>query len=280
MSLQLSALPWWKTDSYQDSSELGPLLALSDLYGPKGLALVQAYENGSTSPGWGREAFMLNYLSDKFRMLKQLKIAALRENPFALVMRSAKLVCIDIDGKNGGFDHVSELGYLAPTTAEKSKSGNGYHLFYTVKDDWDEESGFAAINDQIGVVQGVDLRAVGCVYHHPQQRWNHRAPVPLSEHLSMRFKARALARSRRATEIQKTLQLDTLEVLMLREELVDQLQKPIPHGKRNTTLFAFGCEMKEAGFPDWEDPLLDRGRDLGLDNTELGRIIDNVQRYS
>ena len=63
---------------------------------------------------------------------------------------------------------------LPPTLAETSKSGDGYHLFYLVDEEWDDEKGYGLLGDRIGIEQGVDIRATGCVYHHPQQRWNDR----------------------------------------------------------------------------------------------------------
>ena len=52
---------------------------------------------------------------------------------FAFVMRAqCSLVCIDIDGKNGGLIHapVKLEACCAHTLAGASKSGDGYHLWY------------------------------------------------------------------------------------------------------------------------------------------------------
>ena len=190
------------------------------------------------------------------------------------------MVCIDIDGKNGGIEHARRLGVLPPTLAETSKSGNGYHLFYLVDDEWGGE-GFAAFSDHIGIEQGVDIRSVGCVFHHQQQRWNWRPPVPLPNHLKELMLARKQRHEHQQTRITKVIESgDEMETIMLHDELVSDLAKPVPQGKRNTTLFAIGQKMKAAGVPDWETKIEDRATQLGLDSAEVDQLVRNITRYN
>jgi hypothetical protein len=200
---------------------------------------------------------------------------------FAYVMRSVRLVCIDIDGKNGGLEHAKKLGKLPPTLAETSKSGNGFHLFYLVDDEWDEDTGYGRFHDHIGIEQGVDIRSTGCVYHHKQQRWNDRPVVPLPSHLQDLMLAKRQRQEHNAERITKVVQSgDQMEVLMMQDELVTDLKKPIASGKRNTTLFAIGQKMKAAGTPDWETLISDRATQVGLDADETDKLVRNIQTYN
>jgi len=200
---------------------------------------------------------------------------------FAFVMRSVRLVCIDIDGKNGGLIHAGKLGMLPLTLAETSKSGDGYHLFYaTSEDEWDPVKGYATYSDRIGLEQGVDLRATGCVYHYPQQRWNGREIVELPDHLKKRLAAHSQAAAARTSSIVKTIETqDTEEILLMQDALTDDLKKPIPAGRRNTTLFAIGNQMKIAQVPQWEKQVYDRATDVGLDDEEATKLVTNIRRY-
>ena len=194
-------------------------------------------------------------------------------------MRSARIVCIDIDGKNGGFEHISELGFLPPTLSETSKSGNGYHLFYATDDTWDHAEGFAAHRDQIGIVTGVDIRGTGCVYHYPTQGWNDRPLAQLPQHLDERLQLRRKQQQLVFANIAKTLSLDPEEIAMMHDDLITELAKPIPAGKRNNTLFAIGSKMKEARVPEWSELLADRANEIGLDADEIDKLIANIVKY-
>ena len=194
-------------------------------------------------------------------------------------MRSARAVCIDIDGKNGGFDHVVELGFLPPTVAEISQSGNGYHLFYSVDDEWDPLLGFAKFSDAIGIVEGVDFRGTGCVFHKTTQRWNSRPLAPFPAHLEKQLLTRQQRRTRSSQEIKKMLQLDPEEIAIMHDQLLDELKKPIPAGRRNQSLFAIGQKLKEAEVPDWESLILDRASQVGLDDDEGEKLVANISRY-
>ena len=280
-----SSLPWWRTDTYNVEVPLPGQITAHQ--GPKDVALVRAWPDGRTDKGWGLnpppdsdEGFMPRYMRGEFNPRRVLYGYDKGKWNFAIVMRSVRLVCIDIDGKNGGIQHAKRLGTLPPTLAETSKSGDGYHLFYTVDEEWDPEKGYARFADRIGIEQGVDIRATGCVYHHPQQRWNKRDARPLPDHLRdllLHREQKVTAAQARITEVLASN--DDMEVLMLQDELVSDLKKPIPAGKRNVTLFAIGNKMRQAQVPGWEGLVETRATDVGLPADEVDKLIENINRY-
>jgi Bifunctional DNA primase/polymerase, N-terminal len=279
----MTALPWWRTENYSDA--IGLPGSIDDLAGPNGTALVRVWPDGRTDSGWGLtspkgDGFMAKYLRNEFNPRRIVYGYDRGKWAFAFVMRSVRLVCIDIDGKNGGLDHAKHLGMLPPTLAETSKSGDGYHLWYRYEEQWDHSTGFGSINDRISLEQGVDLRAVGCVYHYQQQRWNGRPVADLPDHLLQMLTARQQKLASATSRIEKVLaNNDELEVLMLHDEIIADLKKPIDQGKRNTTLFAIGAQMQQAEVPGWEDLLKDRAIEVGLPADETLKIIANIERY-
>ena len=278
--MDFNQAPWWRTDLYEVESATGAIDPLDpELFGPQGAALVSLWNDGRTQQGWGREEFMARYLKQEFLPHRILYGYSKQRWNYAWVMRASKLVCIDIDGKNGGLEYAVQLGHLPPTAAETSKSGNGYHLFYLTDDSWDEKDGFGAYLDHIGFVTGVDIRGVGCVYHYPTQRWNGRPPVALPDHLKQSLQAKRQKQLNIQSVITKTLELDPEEILMLHAELLAELNKPITTGKRNTTLFAIGSKMKLAEVPDWQATLMDRANGIGLDIDEAAKLVENIEKY-
>ena len=288
MVLQISTTNWWETDTYTVDAILPPqILDDPSLMGSQGAALVRAYENGSTQSGWGltppkgsTEGFMPRYERGEFLPRRTEHGYDKDKHAAALVMRSLRLVCVDIDGKNGGLEHAASLGALPLTLAETSKSGNGYHLFYAVPEEWSETEGFGLLTDAVGIVTGVDIRAIGCVYHYPTQRWNERAIAQIPDWFLDKLLER---KARRAVFSAQVMNLDTLdetEILIMKSELLDELAKPIPAGKRNATLFAIGHKLKAAGVENWEGHLTSRADDLGLSSDESDRIVQNVGRYA
>lgn len=282
----MTSLPWWRTDTYDVDAGVPPTFD-HDWCGPKGLALVRAWPDGRTDPGWGlnppagsSEGFMPRYLHGEFNERRVLYGYDRGKWAFAYIMRSIQLVCIDIDGKNGGLDGAKKLGMLPKTLAETSKSGTGYHLFYLFDEPWDPTTGFGSLSDRIGIEQGVDIRATGCVYHHAQQRWNHRKPVAMPDHLVELLRHREQKVAASAARIHTVLaNQDEMEILMLQDELTSELNKPIPAGKRNNTLFAIGSQMKTANVPDWDVLVADRATAVGLDSVEVDKLIANIERY-
>ncbi len=275
---------WWRTDEYE--GDFAVPQEFHNLAGPKGLALVKVNSNGSTQEGWGltgrdgADGFIPRYQRGEFAHRRALHQYTHDGRPFAVVMRSVQMVCVDIDGKNGGFEHAKELGLVVPTMAETSKSGNGYHLFYRAPDEWSDTAGFARYSDAIGIVQGVDIRATGCVYHYPSQHWNDRPLADLPKFLKDKLTQRE--QKKQATKA-RTLAISTLdetEKIMMHDELITELKKPIPAGKRNNTLFAIGSQMKEAGVLDWEDKVQDRAVQVGLDYDEAEKLVRNIGAYA
>jgi hypothetical protein len=276
------------TDQYEDGTPVPEKIHRSG--GPEGVALVRAWKDGRTDPGWGlrkpdegeTSGFMWKYEAGTFRPDPIVFGFQQRRWNFALVMRSLQLVCIDIDGKNGGLTHAGKLGMLPYTLAETSKSGDGYHLYYLTSEDvWDAEKGYALFADRIALEQGVDLRATGCVYHHPQQKWNTRQITELPDHLKKRLTDHSQRAAAQTTAIIKLLDAgDDTEVLLMQDTLIEDLKKPIPAGRRNTTLFAIGQQMKLAQVPGWEKLVFDRATDLGLDTVEANKLVSNVTRYN
>jgi hypothetical protein len=65
----------------------------------------------------------------------------------------------------------------------------------------------------------------------------------------------------------------------MHDEILNDLAKPMPQGKRNNTLFAIGQKMREAEIPDWEQKLSDRATQVGLDQMEIGKLIGNIEKY-
>lgn len=65
----------------------------------------------------------------------------------------------------------------------------------------------------------------------------------------------------------------------MQDQLLVDLNKPIPAGRRNTTLFAIGQQMKLAAVPDWDKHLHARAVAVGLDVMEADKLVANVTRY-
>jgi Bifunctional DNA primase/polymerase, N-terminal len=259
--MQHSSTPWWKTENYRLSVDLPSNIA--DHAGPHGIALVRAWPDGRTDKGWGGDTFMEHYVKGDFNHRRVLYGYNRDKWAFAIIMRSLNLVAVDIDGKNGGFEHAKKL-MLPPTLAETSKSGDGYHLFYSVDKPWDDVTGFAALGDRIGF-----------------ELWNDRPVVPLPEHIRERLTNREQKIAATQARISSVLASgDDLEVLMMHDDILSRLAAPIPVGKRNNTLFAIGSEMQSAGIGDWDAKLYDRATELGLSGDETQKLIDNIGKYA
>lgn len=279
---------WWESDEYL--VDTGMPVDIEANAGPMGPALVKAWPDGRTDPGWGLvgpvldgvqlEGFMPRYKKNVFNARRAIYGYNRGKWAFAFVMRSLRLVCIDIDGKNGGIEGAKRLGPLPKTLAETSKSGTGYHLYYLTDEEWDEDTGFGVLGDRIGIEQGVDVRATGCVYHHPQQRWNTRQPAMLPEFLKELLLHRDQKIAAQNERIASVLESnDEVEILMMQDQMEADLAKPIPAGKRNNTLFAIGSQMHLGAVPNWEDKVRLRAHQVGLDELEQDKLINNIKRY-
>lgn len=285
MALKTPGPPWWKTDIYDDAVPIPDSIAGVQVGGPHGIALVPAWDDGTTAPGWGLRSkqgpgFITLYPQGRFRSDRALRGYEQDAWHFAFIMRSMKVIVIDIDGKNGGIESAPLLlGNAPPTLAETSKSGTGYHLYYETPDTWDPERGFAMFDDSIGIVQGVDIRDTGCVYHHKQQRWNGRPLAPLPQHIADRLIAKKNRRRAEASLVTAISEMDEMEKLMAHEHLLEELAKPVKIGKRNNTLYAIGTKLALAQVEDWEKKVEVRGEELGMGSDEVDKIINNISRY-
>ena len=286
MVLKIPTMGWWETDHYLDESLIPTGLQAPDLWGPQGPAVIKAWANGSTQTGWGlnpprdsNEGFMPRYSRTEFNLRRLQQGYEKGRHAAAFVMRSARLIVVDIDGKNGGLAGAHQLGNLPFTLAETSKSGTGYHLWYRTPESWDENLGFAEVNDAIGLAPGVDIRNIGCVYHWPSQRWNDRQLAEVPANLWNQLRDKLVRREQAAAAISSIIATgDETEILIMHDSLIDELAKPIKPGQRNTTLFAIGNKMRQAGIPDWKDRVELRAVKVGLDMSEAERITANIAK--
>lgn len=267
---------WFERESYWDPAGIPPHIDFGNR-----LDLVRVYPEGRTQPGWGIKEFMNNHNRGAFIPGRAMHFYKKYNQPFAIVMRSVPVICVDIDGKNGGIE-MSEVLALPETLAERSKSGNGFHLFYEVPESvWHPVRGYDEFPDLIGLIPGVDIKATGVVYHYPHQRWNSwglsRIPVSLSALIT------------RASSVRYESRLTRTGVTGLNEEetviLWDQLRQDLEdtrfvEGGRNQRLYAIGAKMFSAGYPGWDNALYDRGLQIGLEIEELSTIIKNIEKYS
>ena len=242
-------------------------------------ALVHVAGDGSTTKGWGRESFMDNYQSGKFKPPGYLRRFE-HGRAFGFVMRAVPLFGVDIDPKNGGLQSAKILE-LPPTLAETSRSGEGFHLFYLEpKVKWDPKYGFESdqYSDSNGLLPGIDIRAVGIMYHYTTQRWNGLAPVkPPTGILKLMWeREKARQKSKALTELNRNM--DPVDRAILADDLLGELRRAIPEGRRNTALYAWGCKA-DGVVKDWPQHLFLRGEQLGLPEAELVQIIQSVQRY-
>ena len=285
-NLNLNTANWWEDSAqYVEDDILSTELQDSKWWGPHGPAIVKAFSDGSTQRGWGlnskdgQPSFMHRYESGEFQQ-ERLQLAYDSESvAAAIVMRSARIVCIDIDGKNGGDKHVTKIGALPRTLAETSKSGTGWHLYYYVEEEWDPIEGFGMIPDQNGYVTGVDIKSVGCVYHHNTQRWNDLPITKLPDWLREKLLEKKKAREARASQLIQLATLDDTERMLAHANLLDELSKPLKKGSRNTTLFAIGSQLMLAQYPNWQGAVHARAIDGGLPTTEADRLVSNIENY-
>lgn len=66
---------------------------------------------------------------------------------------------------------------------------------------------------------------------------------------------------------------------MMQDSLITDLNQPIPAGRRNTTLFAIGTQMKQAQVSNWGQLLHDRALAVGLDIEEADKLLNNITKY-
>lgn len=266
--------PWYRNPN-QYTEELLDQGEFNEYAGPNGVAVVQVYGE-KTQPGWGHERFMRNYVRNFFGIHK---IPA--DKPYAIVMRSVQLLCIDIDGKNNGYEEAAKLD-LPATLAETSKSGNGHHLFYSYPDEWDEHDGFAGQPDRVGMWPGIDVKSTGVVYHHPQQRWNGLFIEELPDSVWQQL----LKRNERDAELRITpeqvAELTDEDLKFKRDMLLIELSKPRTDG-RDTSLWRIGASLLNLGVDEtyMAEKILAAGLKWGVDEDIIkSKIIPNIISYA
>jgi len=264
---------WYQEDDQYTEADLDE--ELDNYAGPNGTAVVKVYGE-KTQPGWGHERFMRNYVRNFFGMHK---IAD--GDPFAIVMRSLRVLVIDIDGKNDGYAEAAKLE-LPPTLAETSKSGNGHHLFYSYPDKWHEVEGFAAQPDRVGMWPGIDIKSTGVVYHHPHQRWNTERIVPLPDSVWDKL----VQRNERDTMLRITpeqaAEMTDEDLKFKRDVLLIELSKPRTDG-RDTSLWRIGASLLNLGVDEqyMAEKILAAGLKWGVDEAIInGKIIPNILNYA
>ena len=243
------------------------------------LSLVRVFSSGKTQPGWGAESFIENYNAKAFEPDRALRFYRKWGEPFGIVMRSVDLICVDIDGKNGGIE-TSQVLDLPETLAETSKSGNGYHLYYKTSSLWDPKYGHNQHPDVIGLIPGVDIKGTGIVYHYPQQRWNDRPIAMLPQSLNKLVGNVRDSRLQARATLRGVPRLDPEDQAIVHDQLREELARPVVTGTRNNTLYKIGAKMFVAGVPGWEELLQERGDQLGLGISEVEMIIRNITAYS
>lgn len=266
-------MEWYLNSEQYHQSELTE--RLDDYAGPNSTALVKVFGE-KTQPGWGHERFMRNYVRNFFGAHKLTE-----GEPFAIVMRSLRLLVIDIDGKNNGYAEAAKLD-LPPTLAETSKSGNGHHLFYAYPDQWDEVEGFAAQPDRVGMWPGIDVKSTGVVYHHPHQLWNE---LPIAD-LPHSVWDKLQQRNERDTQLRVTPEMAeemTDEDLKFRRDvLLIELTQPRTDG-RDTSLWRIGASLLNLGVDEtyMAEKILAAGLNWGVDKDVIeGKIIPNILSYA
>lgn len=261
--------PWWRAaKQYADAEPIPDALAA---YEPD---VVRAYADRSeTQPGWGVHEYLDN---------RHLFAPARQDltRPFGVVMRSIPGLCVDIDGKNGGTsaetaNALQALGLAdTPTLAERSKSGNGYHLFYAVADEWRTDParpGFALFADRIGVLMGVDIKAVTLVFHHPHQRWNALPVADLPEAFASLLATNQRRRADPALPASPQARLAALRSLA-------RLRWPVEDGSRNTTLWGIAKDLYRSGFPEWESLIEWAADQCGLSDRETATVLGSARQ--
>lgn len=281
----------WYEDRAQFRRKDYLLLPFVEEEGPHGVALVDVYDQGRTTPGWGltprdgKPGFMENYAKKKFWPRPRLMDLRKRGQPYAIIMRSVNIIALDIDrhtddGGADGFKAAAKLD-LPETLAQTSKSGAGRHLFYRTDEVWDDQVGFGHWDDVIGLKPGIDVRAVGCIYHYASQWWNDAPLADLPDELHDLLEARK-AKKEAAERILRSAAnapIDDEEALIVHDTLLQELNKPIDTGKRNISLFAIGSKMKTANYPNWEAEIERRAGELGLGAIETTKLVGNIQKY-
>jgi hypothetical protein len=265
----------WYEEPTQYERPWLPKAQLEEHAGPNGVAVVKVFGE-KTQPGWGFERFMRNYVRNFFA-LEKIESG----EPFAIVMRSLRLLVIDIDGKNNGYKEAAKLD-LPPTLAETSKSGNGHHLFYSYPDEWHELEGYGGQPDRVGMWPGIDVKSTGVVYHHPHQLWNERDIVELPESVLDQLHKRNERDAQLRVTPEQASEMTDEDLKFKRDVLLIELSKPRTDG-RDTSLWRIGASLLNLGVDEeyMAEKILAAGLRWGVDEDTIKlKIIPNIVAYA
>lgn len=265
----------WYQDNDQYTLTGLPIAELNKFAGPNEIALVKVWGE-KTQPGWGFERFMRNYTRNFFG---EHKIED--GEPFAIVMRSLRLLVIDIDGKNDGYKEAAKLD-LPVTLAETSKSGNGHHLFYSYPDEWHELEGYGQQPDRVGMWPGIDVKSTGVVYHHPHQCFNHEGIVALPDSVWDKLVQRNERDAQLRVTPEQAKEMTDEDLKFKRDVLLIELSKMRTDG-RDTSLWRIGASLLNLGVDEtyMAEKILAAGLKWGVDEDIInGKIIPNIINYA
>ncbi len=265
-------MPWYQDDEYEQVEADAEIARHA---GPNGPAVVAVYGE-KTQPGWGTERFMRNYVRNFFDPDKIQP-----DQPFAFVMRSLRLLVVDIDGKNDGYKEAAKLN-LPPTLAETSKSGNGHHLFYGYPDIWDDQYGYAGQPDRIGMWDGIDIKSTGVVYHHPHQLWNAEPITALPDDTWQLLQQRNLRDAQLRVTPSQAAEMTDEDLKFKRDLLLIQLSQPRKHG-RDSSLWRIGASLLNLGVDEayMAEKIMAAGQRWGVpDEILVNKIIPNIKSYA
>ena len=96
--MQFNQMPWWRTDQYELDSAIPSSLAMPEIWGSNGPALVPLFANGKTGPGWGlqgadgRPGFIEKYRRLEFAQRRVMYGVDRGQHDWAWIMRSGRVV--------------------------------------------------------------------------------------------------------------------------------------------------------------------------------------------
>lgn len=84
----MSQTLWWWQNPEEYTIDTPVVPEFHDYAGPKGIALVRAFDNGTTDTGWGADAFMGKYMKGAFSERRALIGYEKGVNHFAIDRKS------------------------------------------------------------------------------------------------------------------------------------------------------------------------------------------------
>lgn len=188
------------------------------------------------------------------------------EDSFALLLQSIqhngkRLLVLDVDGKNGGYNTYDRLSFDEDTLIQKSRSGNGQHNFYWV----DQNVGDLRC---VNAFSGIDLLTSGLCICLPHQLNNNLPIKDAPERL-----VRKLLDYKKQKERRKALRMAPTAPEKETECNI-WCNRPIPTGHRNNYIWAYIYHNKQHGdFAVHAQHMADR---CGMEQRELDYMLTRV----